>query len=98
MACRLTVVTCPGPVLRRDRPQARQCTVTAAEPPADADELALVAAGFPAVRLWRETTGDGTRYVARALSLHTHPHAVVTGSLPELTAALTAGQQQSRRP
>ncbi|HUZ24784.1 MAG TPA: hypothetical protein VMV07_13585 [Streptosporangiaceae bacterium] len=72
--------------------------MTAAEPPADADELALVAAGFPAVRLWRETTGDGTRYVARALSLHTHPHAVVTGSLPELTAALTAGQQQSRRP
>jgi len=71
--------------------------VTGAEA-ADPDELALVAAGFPAFRLWRETTGDGTRYVARARSLRTHPHAVVTGSLPELAAALTAGQEQDRRP
>jgi hypothetical protein len=57
----------------------------------DPDELALVAAGFPAFSLWREITGDGTRYVARATSLATHPHAVVTGSLPELAAALAAG-------
>ena len=72
--------------------------MTAAEPPADADELALVAAGYPAFRLWRETTGDGTRYVARALSLHTHPHAVVTGSLPELTAALPPGSSRAAGP
>ena len=61
--------------------------------PRDPDELALTAAGFPAFHLWRETTGEGTRYIARARSLTIHPHAVVTGSLPELTAALTAGQQ-----
>ena len=72
--------------------------MTGAEPAAaDPDELALVAAGFPGFRLWRETTGDGTRFVACARSLRTHPHAVVTGSLPELAAALTAGQQ-GRRP
>jgi len=65
---------------------------------ADPDELALIAAGFPAFRLWRETTGDGTRYVARALSLETRPHTVVTGSLPELAAALAAGRDQDRRP
>ena len=72
--------------------------MTGAEPAAaDRDELALVAAGFPAFRLWRETTSDGTRYVACARSLRTHPHAVVTGSLGELTDALTSGQQ-GRRP
>jgi hypothetical protein len=70
--------------------------VNAAEP-ADPDELAMVAAGYPAFDLWRETTYDGTRYIARARSLRTHPHAVITGSLGELTAALAAGTEQDRR-
>jgi hypothetical protein len=64
---------------------------------ADPDDLALTAAGFPAFRLWRETTGDGTRYIARARSLTTRPHTVVTGSLGELAAALAAGTEQDRR-
>jgi hypothetical protein len=71
--------------------------MTAAGPPDDPDELALTAAGYPAFRLWRETGYDGTRYIARARSLTTHPHTVVTGSLPELTAALAAGTEQDRR-
>jgi hypothetical protein len=72
--------------------------VNAAGPAAaDPDELALIAAGYPAFSLWRETGYDGTRYIARARSLTTHPHAVVTGSLPELTAALAAGTEQDRR-
>jgi hypothetical protein len=81
-------VTCTG------RPSSD--SVTAAGPPADPGELALTAAGFPGFRLWRETTGDGTRYVARALSLATHPYTVVTSSLSELAAALDAGPQDSR--
>jgi hypothetical protein len=78
-------------------------TSTAADAPAGAPraaanpgELALIAAGFPAFHLSTETTGDGTRYVARALSLTTHPHTVVTSSLSELTAALAAGPQDSQ--
>jgi hypothetical protein len=65
--------------------------------PGDPDELALTAAGFPAFLLWRETTWDGTRYVARARSLATHPHAVVTADLAELAAALTPAPQESRQ-
>jgi hypothetical protein len=63
--------------------------------PRDPDEMALVAAGFPEFRLWRETTLDRTCYVARGRSLHTHPHTVVTADLDELSAALQAGQQAS---
>lgn len=63
--------------------------------PRDLDELALVAAGFPEFRLWRETTLDGTCYVARSRDLNTHPHTVVTADLDELSATLLAGQQAS---
>ncbi|HUZ24149.1 MAG TPA: hypothetical protein VMV07_10345 [Streptosporangiaceae bacterium] len=66
--------------------------------PDDADELALVAAGFPAFRVWRETCLDRTYYVSRARDLGNHPHTVVTDSLGELAAALAAGQDQDRRP
>jgi hypothetical protein len=67
---------------------------TGPQPPAaDADELALVAAGFPAFRLWRETCYDRTRYVSRARDISTHPHTIVTADLGELAAALAAGQE-----
>jgi DNA-binding XRE family transcriptional regulator len=59
----------------------------------DPDELALVAAGFPAFRLWREVTCEGTRYVAQGGNLAARPYAVVTGDLTELRAALSAGEQ-----
>jgi hypothetical protein len=54
----------------------------------DPDELALVAAGFPAFRIWRQTFWDRTRYTAQARELTTHPNTVVTGDLAELRAAL----------
>jgi hypothetical protein len=59
----------------------------------DPDELALIAAGFPEFRLWRETTLDRTHYIARGRDLNTHPHTIVTTDLDELSATLLAGQQ-----
>jgi hypothetical protein len=67
------------------------------EDPRDPDELALVAAGFPEFRLWRETTFDHTRYVARSRDLNTHPHTVVTTDLAELAATLVAGRPADER-
>jgi hypothetical protein len=64
--------------------------------PCDADELALLAAGFPAFRLWRETILDRTRYVAQGTTLNSHPHIVITDDLAELAATLTASQQATR--
>jgi len=57
--------------------------------PRDTDELALLAADFPAFRLSRETVLGRTRYVARSTSLATHPHTVITDDPAELRAALT---------
>jgi hypothetical protein len=59
----------------------------------DADELALIAAGFPGFSIWRSVTADGTRYVAQSLSLHARPHTIVTDDLAELATALAAGQR-----
>jgi hypothetical protein len=58
----------------------------------EADELALIAAGFPAFCLWREATSYGIRYIAQGINLTARPYSVVTGDLTELRAALTAGQ------
>jgi len=57
---------------------------------ADLDELALVAAGYPAFRFWREITVDHTRFVARATIISTHPYTIITDDLGELRAALRA--------
>lgn len=65
--------------------------------PSDPDELAMIAAGFPAFRLWRVTIYDRIRYIAQGASLDTHPYTVVTGDLDELRAALSAGQQVSEQ-
>jgi hypothetical protein len=67
--------------------------VTGPREPRDPDELALVAAGFPEFRLWRETTFDRTCYVARSRSLNTRPHTVITADLDEPAATLLAGRQ-----
>jgi hypothetical protein len=64
--------------------------------PTDADKLALVAAGFPTFRLWRETILDRTRYVAQGTSLDSHPHTVITDDLAELAASLNSGLAANR--
>jgi hypothetical protein len=64
--------------------------------PCDPDELALIEAGFPAFRFWRETTWNGVRYVARGVDLSIHPHTVVAADLTELAAQLTVTQQPDR--
>jgi hypothetical protein len=61
--------------------------------PDDLDELALIAAGFPAYRLWRSIAAGHSRYVAQSTDLDAHPHTVVTDNLTELAAALATGQQ-----
>ncbi len=69
-------------------------TVRPAQPsPPDVDELALLAAEFPAFRVWQERIHNRTRYVARGISLDTRPHTVVTDDLAELRTALAAGQR-----
>jgi hypothetical protein len=54
-------------------------------------ELARLRASFPQFRIWRETTFDRPRYVARSQNLGTRPHTLVTSDLGELAAALTVG-------
>jgi hypothetical protein len=61
--------------------------------PDDADELALIAAGFPAYCLWRSIAAGHSRYVAQGTSMDAHPHTVITDNLAELAAALTADPQ-----
>jgi len=58
----------------------------------DPDELALIASGFPGYRIWRATASDRIRYTAQGVGLTARPHTVVTASLAELRAELTAGQ------
>jgi hypothetical protein len=60
--------------------------------PEDAEELARIAAGFPAYCLWRSIAVGHSRYVAQSTELDAHPHTVVTSDLAELAAALMAGQ------
>jgi len=61
---------------------------------ADFDELAQVAAGFPAYHVWRSVDPGHRRYVAQAAGLGARPHTVVTDDLAELAAVLSAGQQE----
>jgi hypothetical protein len=52
------------------------------------DLLPPLCAEFPDFCIWREITGDRTRYIARSLRHGTSPHTVVTDDLAELTAVL----------
>jgi hypothetical protein len=58
----------------------------------DLDELALLAAGYPAFQFWRETLPDRSWHIARTNDLQVHPTAVITDDLAELQAALRAGK------
>ena len=53
-------------------------------------ELARLAADYPAFTLGWTSSHAGPRYLARARELGIHPHTVVTGSLAELAALLSA--------
>jgi hypothetical protein len=60
-------------------------------PDSDTDELARLAPEYPSHRIWRETTLDRTRYIARSNTPDASPHTLVTASLAELRAELGAG-------
>jgi O-methyltransferase involved in polyketide biosynthesis len=51
-------------------------------------ELASLREEFPGFRIWRETTGERVRYVARSQRPGLNPHTVVTDDPAELRAAL----------
>jgi hypothetical protein len=78
-----------GAVIRLPVPARLPATVRALpSPQEDAAELERRAAQFPGHDLAREDTGRGTRYVARARDLDTHPSLVMTSTLDELCAQL----------
>jgi hypothetical protein len=56
------------------------------------DPLPALCAEFPGFRIWREITGDRTRYIARSLHAGTNPHTVVTDDLGELRDVLRAAR------
>lgn len=53
-----------------------------------AEMLAGLCREFPDFRIWREITGDRTRYIARSLHPGTGPHTVITAELGELREVL----------
>jgi hypothetical protein len=62
-------------------------------------ELARLRTEFPTHLIGTETVvGRGVRYVARARQHDARPHTVLTPDLPELRAALEAGQSHPTRP
>ncbi len=52
---------------------------------------------FPHFRIWREITGDRTRYVARRVHPGSSLHTVVTDDLTELRAALSVDEGEPQR-
>ena len=76
--------------------------MTARDASSAAEKLAVLCRDFPDFRIWREITGDRTRYIARSLRLGINPHTVVTDDLDELIDTLrdsrvahpTASQRQ----
>jgi O-methyltransferase involved in polyketide biosynthesis len=58
--------------------------------PADTvpDQMIALRNDFPGFRIWRETTGERVRFVARSERPGLNPHTVVTGNVGELRAAL----------
>ena len=54
-------------------------------------QLADLRKQFPGFRIWREMTGERSRYVARSARPGLNPHTVVTGDLGELRTALSGG-------
>jgi SAM-dependent methyltransferase len=83
-----------GAVIGLPMPAAPPRVLRAAPSPQEqAAELERRAAQYPGHDLTREDTGNGTRYVARARDLNTHPSLVMTSTLDELCARLTPALQ-----
>lgn len=59
------------------------------EPAGRAAQLTALCTRYPHYRIWQETTGEHTRYIARR-ETGTGPHTLVTGDVSELSAALAA--------
>lgn len=53
------------------------------------DDLPILRQQFPGFEIWREVTGDRTRYIARRRHTWLSPHTVVTADPDELRAALS---------
>jgi O-methyltransferase involved in polyketide biosynthesis len=64
--------------------------------PAPHDSLKAIRRDFPHFRIWREITGDRTRYIARRQQPVPGPHTVVTADLGELRSALVSDAGQER--
>ncbi len=64
------------------------------------DDLETLRREYPGFRIWMETIGDRTRYIACRTHLGNSPHTVVTTDLAELLGALADEplQQASARP
>ena len=56
-------------------------------------QLADLRKQFPGFRIWREMTGERSRYVARSAWPGLNPHTVVTNDLGELRTVLSGGLQ-----
>jgi hypothetical protein len=56
-------------------------------------DLLSIQRDFPAFRIWREITGDRTRFVARRRRPGTRPHTVVTSDTRELRSVLAENSQ-----
>jgi O-methyltransferase involved in polyketide biosynthesis len=76
----------PGPTGRAPRPASQADT-----------SLPALRAEFPQFRIWQETIGDRTRYIARRLDPGSGTHTVVTPDPGELRTALS-GDPAARRP
>ena len=73
---------------------------TASARPAGDDGTSLPAlrSDFPQFRIWRETEGNRTRYIARSLFLGIRPHTIVTADLAELRTELSRGTNSNTSP
>jgi len=67
-----------------------RCPVPASPP--QSDDLPILRQQFPGFEIWREATGDRTRYVARRRHTWLSPHTVVTADPDELRATLHQGE------
>lgn len=61
-------------------------------------DLSATRRAFPGFRIWRETVGDRTVYVARRRQPGTRPHTLVTTDPHELRAALADTARQAAHP
>lgn len=60
------------------------------EPAGRAAQLTALRTRYPHYRIWQETAGERTCYVARRQGTGTGPHTLVTGDVSELAAALAS--------